>query len=55
MSVEKRDWQQLCDEISREHDPDRLMMLISELLEALDERKALAKRGSLAKPSSRES
>jgi hypothetical protein len=50
MSVE-----QLCDAISKEHDPDQLMMLISDLLKALDKRKARAKRGSQAKPSSMES
>jgi len=45
MSVEKREWRQLCEAASREHDPDQLLALISELMEALEERETSAKRG----------
>jgi hypothetical protein len=44
MSVERRDWQELCEAASKEHDPERLMGLISELMETLDEPQALVKR-----------
>jgi hypothetical protein len=40
MFAEKRDWQALCEAASKEKDPGKLRDLITELLKALDERKA---------------
>ena len=34
---EKRDWRELCKAASREHDPSRLLELVRELNDALDE------------------
>ena len=42
MTGEKRDWQELCEAASKEHDPAQLMSLISELMKALDERRTPA-------------
>jgi len=36
MSVEKHDWRDLCEAASKEHDSDRLIALVSELMDALD-------------------
>jgi hypothetical protein len=36
----KRDWKELCEAVSREQDPNRLMILISELEQALKERQS---------------
>jgi len=44
MSTEKRDWQELCRAASKEHDPDHLIALVSELMEALEEQKAFPER-----------
>jgi hypothetical protein len=52
---DKRNWQELCDAISKERDPEQLMALISDLLKALDERKATAKNKPPAKPNGVES
>jgi hypothetical protein len=38
MAVEKRDWRDLCEAASKEHDSDRLIALVSELMDALDKR-----------------
>jgi hypothetical protein len=40
MSLEKRDWQDLCEAASKEQDPEKLRTIISELIKVLDERKA---------------
>jgi hypothetical protein len=40
MSVEKRDWQELCRAASKEHDSEHLIALVSELMKALDEQRA---------------
>ena len=40
MSTEKRDWQALCESASKENDPDKLRDILTELLKALDERRA---------------
>jgi len=40
MSVEKRDWQELCRAASKEHDSEHLIALVSELIKKLDEEKA---------------
>lgn len=34
-----RDWRELCELASKEQDPDKLRMLIAELIKVLDERK----------------
>jgi hypothetical protein len=39
MFLEKRDWQELCEAASKEQDPDKLKLIISELIKVLDERK----------------
>ena len=36
MSADKRTWQQLAEEATKEHDPDKLRSLVRELTEALD-------------------
>ena len=46
MTVEKRDWQELCEAASREHDSEQLMSLISQLMQALDERRLHANHSS---------
>jgi hypothetical protein len=38
MCVDNGEWQALCEAASKEHDPDKLKMLIAELMKALDER-----------------
>jgi hypothetical protein len=48
MSVEKREWQELCEAASKEYDPEKLMALISELMKALDERTSPAAYSSEA-------
>ena len=44
MSVEKRDWQDLCKAASKEHDSERLMALVFELIKTLDEQKTSVQR-----------
>jgi hypothetical protein len=39
MATEDRTWQELCEAASKEPDSEQLMVLISELMKALDERK----------------
>jgi hypothetical protein len=39
MHCEKRDWRELCELASKEHNPEKLRALISELIRVLDERK----------------
>ena len=39
MTGESRNWHELCEAASKEPDSERLMVLVSELIEALDERK----------------
>ncbi len=39
MSLEKRDWRDLCEAASKEQDPEKLRTIISELIKVLDERK----------------
>jgi len=39
MSDERRDWRELCAAASKENDSDKLMALVDELMEALDEQK----------------
>jgi hypothetical protein len=46
MTAENRDWQELCEAASKEPDSGRLMALVSELIEALDERKTPANDAS---------
>jgi hypothetical protein len=41
MSVEKRDWRELCEAASKEQDPEKLKAIISELIKVLDERKRI--------------
>jgi len=41
MPEEKRDWRELCECASKEKDSDKLIALVSELVEALDEQKTL--------------
>jgi hypothetical protein len=43
MTAETRNWQELCKAVTKEPDSERLMALVSELIEALDERKTPAK------------
>ena len=33
-----KDWRKLCEAASKEEDPDKLMLLVSEIIKALDER-----------------
>jgi hypothetical protein len=44
MTGEKRDWRELCEAASKEKDSDRLIALVSELVEVLDERNTSAKQ-----------
>ena len=44
MSVEKRDWQDLCRAASKEHDSEHLLALVFELMKALDEQKGSVQR-----------
>jgi len=46
MSVEKRDWQELCRAASKEHDSEQLIALVSELIKKLDEERAPVERHS---------
>jgi hypothetical protein len=46
MSIEKRDWQELCEAASKEHDPQQLKALIAELVKAFDERDARTHPGN---------
>jgi hypothetical protein len=39
MTLEKRDWRELCEAASKEQDPEKLRNIISELIKVLDERK----------------
>lgn len=39
MAAENRNWQDLCEAASKEPDSERLIALVSELIEVLDERK----------------
>jgi hypothetical protein len=39
MEPGKSDWHQLCEAASKEHDPDKLKAIITELIKVLDERK----------------
>ena len=41
MTAENRDWQALCAAVSKEPDSERLMVLLSELIKALDDRRHL--------------
>jgi len=41
MTAENRDWQELCEAASKEPDSERLMVLVSELILALDEHETL--------------
>lgn len=41
MTAENRDWQALCAAASKEPNSERLMVLVSELIEALDDRRHL--------------
>ncbi|MGA9476067.1 MAG: hypothetical protein WBV36_26610 [Terriglobales bacterium] len=41
MSLEKRDWRELCEAASKEQDPDKLKAILSELIKVLDERKRI--------------
>ncbi len=43
MIVENRTWQELCAAASKEPDPEQLMVLVSHLMKALDERKPPAR------------
>jgi len=43
VNAENRTWQELCDAASKEPDPEQLMVLVSELMKALDNRKAPAR------------
>jgi len=45
MTVQKRDWQDLCEAASKEENSEQLRTLISELVKALDERSARATPG----------
>jgi hypothetical protein len=38
MPRDQRDWRQICDEVLREQNPDKLNALLAELLEVLEER-----------------
>jgi hypothetical protein len=38
MTEETRTWQELCKAASQEPDPGQLMVLVAELMQALDER-----------------
>jgi hypothetical protein len=40
MSGEKQDWQEICKAASNEQDPEKLMKLISQLMTALEEKRA---------------
>ena len=42
MTAENRDWQDLCEAASKETDSERLITLVSKLIEALDEQKTPA-------------
>ena len=42
MTHESRTWQELCEAASKEFDSERLISLVSELMEALDKRKTPA-------------
>jgi len=34
----QRDWRKICEEVLRENDPDKVNVLLAELLDALEER-----------------
>jgi hypothetical protein len=36
----QRNWRQICEEVLREHDPEKVNTLLAELLDALEERAA---------------
>lgn len=42
MSVENRSWQELCEAASKERDSEQLILLVSQLMRALDERRISA-------------
>ncbi len=44
MSVQTRSWQELCEAVTRERDSQRLMQLITQLINALDGRKRSPER-----------
>ena len=46
MFGEKRDWKAICEAATKEEDPEKLMVLIAELMRALDERKAATQQFS---------
>jgi hypothetical protein len=46
----ERNWRQICEEVLREHDPDKVNALLAELLDALEERAATSSK----RPSSSE-
>lgn len=53
MTSENRDWQELCEAASKEPDSERLMTLIWELIDALDERKTTGVEAEGARAKSR--
>lgn len=40
MRVEQRNWRDLCEAASTEHDPEKLMALVSEIVRTLDEKQS---------------
>jgi len=39
MSIDEKDWQALCDSISKERDPDKMSMLLDRLIKTMDLRR----------------
>jgi hypothetical protein len=46
MTAENRTWQELCEAASKEPDPQQLMVLVAELVKALDQSKQFSKQSS---------
>ena len=44
MPGNRRNWRQICEEVLREHDPDKVNLLLTELLDALEDRAATASK-----------
>ena len=40
MPGNRRNWRQICEDVLREHDPDKVNALLAELLDALEDRAA---------------
>jgi hypothetical protein len=46
MNIDEKEWRTLCEAVANEHDPQRLVELVDELLKAMDKRReALRENG----------